>query len=184
MDQRAWVLGSQSGPTSQKKKKTGAWWSPLGCSKKSKVHHIWLWTVFELYAFRMYNILFIFCFWTSYLQNVQYFTIFHVHLFEQNNFLNDGVPPTPPTRYSSIRNSNTSNYDNFLIFISCFILMKINHIFHQCCVLFSGSFETRFLSLFHGVDEFPPPQPYKSCLKIYNSSIKGKVSFFVLTFFM
>lgn len=62
-----------------------------------------------------------------------------------NNFSNSGGAPTPPVRNSSMRSSNTG---------------KIS------------SFEMRFISLFHSVDEFPSPQPFQDVPKLYNSRVQ------------
>lgn len=43
-------------------------------------------------------------------------------------------------------------------------------------VLISASFEMRFMSLFHSVDEFPSPQPFQDVPKLYNSRVQqGKL---------
>lgn len=52
-----------------------------------------------------------------------------------------GAPPPPPVRNSSMRNGSQSAVD----------------------------FEARYAELFHSLKEFPPPDKYTNCVKVYNS---------------
>ena len=55
-------------------------------------------------------------------------------------------PPTPPTRGSSMRNGQ----------------------------LISIDLEARFSHLFHSIAEFPSPDPFTDCPKVYNSKLNGE----------
>ncbi|XP_050546544.1 uncharacterized protein LOC126908465 isoform X2 [Daktulosphaira vitifoliae] len=66
----------------------------------------------------------------------------------QNN-LNNGVPPTPPTRHSSMRNGPTS-------VLSLTLLEEM---------------EARFTSMFKPINRIPPPPIFRRVDKIYNSRL-------------
>lgn len=55
-------------------------------------------------------------------------------------------PPTPPTRGSSIKNGQPISID----------------------------LEARFGHLFHSIAEFPSPEPFTGCPKVYNSKLVGE----------